>query len=675
MCESEQKLRPSAIYILSEKKRFFINFEDIKEIFINKVKSIYENKDLNQEFDFFLRILREKILREKSFIDLYQESIGNAADFYTNKMELFSNKNNLCLDEDFNKFENRLRNKTFEYIEKNYVFATVNQFFNYKFNLEEKLNYLLTNHKIMLRQTGNGTAPFENYEIPSIQTKESSYQECESYSSHIYQECDNTVDPQFRMNSEQRKQFLENETKIQLNAIIESLFKVYKDKIVFEFKKNITKIDSNFNEYHNNLSQDILGAFKVKIKYLERQAIVNKFYEEFEDILINRMKKCLTFYENEFNETINNYEEVLAQSSNFFEKVMNLTLESHITGNFNTGLNGVQAIEKIFEECKQQTVNRFKSKSENFYRISIEKIYLKKLDDMIMREKIKCQNILSYFCINQSRRKKKFPNQVYISKNDLKNFHEDEKGIILDPIKMLNQLKIHDYVDSLMKTVFTSFEEQNDIIGECELEMTLNAIDLSYELYRGCFKTKLRSGLFTPTQVYCIHQKILTFALKSLLESCDFNKDQKFLVDKCETELKMKAENLYEYLSTEYQKKFDATVKLLNKIKTNAINMYCSEMNAKLSEPPRLNNSEFNDFHHEISRKAMELLNNSTEYFEQQFDDEFAKKLIIETRSMIRNNINKKNHFERQNRDKGVQYQRVLVQNESPLEFFKGSIK
>jgi molecular chaperone DnaK (HSP70) len=513
-----------------------------------------------------------------------------------------------------------------------------------------------------LRQTANKdfdrTAPFENYELSSINTEESFYQECESYSSHIYQECDNTVDPQFRMNSEQRKQLMESGTKIKLNAIIESLLKNYKDNIEFEFKNHITEIDSDFNKYHDNLSQEILGTFKVKIKYLERQAIVDKFYQEFEDILINRMKNCLIFYENEFKQTINNYEEVLTQSSTFFKKFMDLTLESHITGNFNTGLNGVQTIEKIFEECKQKTVNLFKSKSKNFFRISIEKIYLKKLDDMMMRDKIKYQNILSYFCNNQSRRKKKFPNQIYISKTDLKNFHEDEKEIILDPIKMLNQLKIHDYVDSLMKTVFTSFEEQNDIIGECELEMTLNAIDLSYELYRGYFETKLRSGLFTPTQVYCIHQKILTFVLKSLLESCDFNKDQKFLVDKCKTELKMKAENLYEYLLTEYQKKFDATVNLLNKIKTNAINMYCSEMNAKLSEPPPLNNNEFNDFHHEISRKAMELLNNSTEYFEQQFDEVFSKKLILETRSIIRNKINRKKVlFEKQNKEntaKGV---------------------
>jgi hypothetical protein len=273
----------------------------------------------------------------------------------------------------------------------------------------------------------------------------------------------------------------------------------------------------------------------------------------------------------------------------------------------------------------------------------------------MVKEKIKNQNVLTYFCNNQSRRKKKFPNQIYISKTDLKNFHEDEKGIILDPIKMLNESKIHDYVDSLMKTVFTSFEKQNDIIGECELEMTLNAIDLSYELYRQCFETKLRSGLFTPTQVDCIHRKIFTFVLKSLLETCDFNKDQKILVETCKTELKMKAENLYESLSTEYQKKFDATAKLLNKIKTNAINVYCSETNAKLSEPPRSNNNEFNDFHHEISRKAMELLNNSTEYFEQQFDEVFSKKLILETRSIIRNKINsKKVLFKRQNKEKTV---------------------
>jgi hypothetical protein len=208
--------------------------------------------------------------------------------------------------------------------------------------------------------------------------------------------------------------------------------------------------------------------------------------------------------------------------------------------------------------------------------------------------------------------------------------------------------------------------------------MTLNAIELSYELYREHFETKLRSGLFTPTQVDCIHQKILTFALKSLLESCDFNEDQKILVEKCKTELKMKAENLYEYLSIEYQKKFDATVKLLNKIKTNAINMYCSEMNAKLSEPRRLSKNEFNDFHHEISRKAMELLNNSTEYFEQQFDEVFSKKLILETRSMIRNNINsKKVLFEKQNKEntaKGVTLAIYLGQQFITAAIYKNEI-
>jgi molecular chaperone DnaK (HSP70) len=81
-------------------------------------------------------------------------------------------------------------------------------------------------------------------------------------------------------------------------------------------------------------------------------------------------------------------------------------------------------------------------------------------------------------------------------------------------------------------------------------------------------------------------------------------------------------------------------------------------MNAKLTETSHLNANEFTDFHHKISKKAMELFNNSTQYFKQQFDDEFAKKLILETRSTIRNNIDReKNHFERQNRDnsaKGV---------------------
>jgi len=74
-------------------------------------------------------------------------------------------------------------------------------------------------------------------------------------------------------------------------------------------------------------------------------------------------------------------------------------------------------------------------------------------------------------------------------------------------------------------------------------------------------------------------------------------------------------------------------------------------MNTILSENLHLKSNEFYDFHHEISRKALEILNSSSDYFEQKFDTEFAKKITSDTRLLIRNKINQnKIDFEKQNK-------------------------
>jgi molecular chaperone DnaK (HSP70) len=492
-------------------------------------------------------------------------------------------------------------------------------------------------------------------ELSQYQSNDSVYHDCITYDSHISEGYYKKKDTQEVFDSEKEINLIKNIKKVELNNLIDSSLVKYANNIKFELEQKDVTIDIDFSQVHSKIFLLILVVFEQNFKLIVEDRFFHILYPEHKKLLMDKIEKFLKSYENEFKVIIQKYREVSEQSFSFFEEELESSLKIHITVNFNKGLNGVQAIEKLFEETVKKTIRLFKSSSENISQTNIEKHFLKELEDKMMKDLIKYQNILSYLCEIQLRRKNKFPNQIFISEAALKSFHESEKIIILKSIINLNDSKVTDFVQTIMQSVFTAFEMLNKAIADLELELTDNAIDLAYELYLHYFETKLKTGLFTPTQVDCIQRKVFEFTLKKLLESCGFNKDQKHLVEKCKADLKLKVEEHHENLALDYQKKFDATVKLLNKLKTNTINSYCSQMNARLSENLQIKSSEFNQIHHEYSRKAMEIFNNSTDFFYQNFDKEFAKKHILETRLSIRKNIDQqKINFERQKKDKST---------------------
>jgi hypothetical protein len=142
------KLRPSAEQILNERRSYFINFTDIKEIFITKRKSIFKNIDLSYKSVLFLRILKERL-----YLDLCREFIAKSVNFYNNKMESFLNEINYCSDDVFETFEIGSRKKTMNNLKKDFFFKLENQSFDYKIDLEKELNKSLNKHIMKFHET------------------------------------------------------------------------------------------------------------------------------------------------------------------------------------------------------------------------------------------------------------------------------------------------------------------------------------------------------------------------------------------------------------------------------------------------------------------------------------------------------------------------------------------
>jgi len=185
----------------------------------------------------------------------------------------------------------------------------------------------------------------------------------------------------------------------------------------------------------------MIENFNQEIKLDEDQSFVEVFNSENERLLMDKMENWFKIYEKEFKETINKYQEVFEDSSNFYEREIEMLLKSHITENFNAGLCGVNVINIMFEECKEKTFSSFRKTSKEFHKRYFENIFLKKLNDYMMKNNLNYTYILSYFCNNESLRITEFPNQIYISEIELKRFHENEKAKIIDSVNTLSESK------------------------------------------------------------------------------------------------------------------------------------------------------------------------------------------------------------------------------------------
>jgi molecular chaperone DnaK (HSP70) len=551
---------------------------------------------------------------------------SNVIEIEVNSFPLFKNERNIEIDSKYNSVrDNSYLNDNEEYNKDTNQFSEHKKWkiqpsgieINHSNSIDSETESMLTNKLINQNYDNNLSQSQQNYENTNFLQNKDDFE---------------------------KKEQSKNDTEIKLKGLVEKLSSEYLKDLEIELKKIDIINHNDLDLYHEKIYQYIKRNFEEVEK---NEPLMNEVYIENKKLLTETIENKFRIYK----KAIENFQNLLSESLIFYQHQIECSLKSHIIENYNICLNEISKIKKIFEECKEKTLEHYKRGSEKIETSGFEKLYLNKLEDGLLKIKITYETILKYFWDNESNRKRKFSDQVYISETELKNFFNDEKQIIKYAIEKLNNDKLLEYVVLIMETAFSTFEQKNKKIGECELEMTENAIGLSLELYRECFELKMRSGLFTPTQVEYFLNKLLSHTKKSLFEACNFNKDQSILIAKCNSDVEMRVKGLRESMLLKYQQKFDAAIKQLDKIKSKSIRAYCNAMETKLSDSHPLKKKEFEDFHYETLKKASEIVNKSAYFFEQEFDVKFAKSLLLDTNSQIRDNINlEKIEFAKENK-------------------------
>jgi hypothetical protein len=436
-----------------------------------------------------------------------------------------------------------------------------------------------------------------------------------------------------------------NEIENQLSESVNALLLEYNNNMESKLKYENFDFEYGLSEIHREIKYKIIKKFEKVIKDIPSQHLVQKLSPKHNLHLIETIDQSVEEYEvkikQNLTETLNEYQNVLIKSIEFYDFEMKNLIKAKARDELNT-----EDLDLIHRESSEKVIELFRKESVDSYNGNIERYFLDKLNEEMIKMKNKFENLFSYLSHFDNEWKQMLKKENYISIIKVKKFCANEKQEIIKSVKKLEDSELTEIALLSLEKNFILFEKHNEENEKHERLIATNAIDLAFDLYQECFESKIKSGLFLQNDINDFQNKLLDYTSDALKKSCDFNEDQNYLTESCEEGFKMKVEESYDQLIARYQENFDKITNLLTKAKTEALKKYCSEMSSRLSVKAYFKNNEFNDIHYKSSRIGFEIFDSMTEFVRKEFDTESANKIVLESHSEIRRKITaKKDYF------------------------------
>jgi molecular chaperone DnaK (HSP70) len=426
--------------------------------------------------------------------------------------------------------------------------------------------------------------------------------------------------------------------------------------------------DQNFDlEYglskaQKEIKYEIINEFREYVKDMPSQNLAQKWKAKQNLRLIETMDQSVEEYQEKVKQKLiearNEYQKVLKQMLKLYDIEMKVLIKAQLK----TSLND-ENLDSFHNRSKEKVERIFKEESVNFYKGNIEKEFLSKLNEEIIKSKNKYEILFSHHLNNfKTEVKEKLRKENYISENKINKLHANAKQRITNSMKKLEDTDLIEIAISLLDKYLKFFKKCNEENDRQEQQIAKNAIDLALTLYNNCFEAKLKTGLFLQNEINDINNKLFDYTLNALNKACDFNEDQTYLIRRCEEDFKIKVVENYEHIITKYQEMFDRTTNLLTKAKTDALKKYCSEMCSRLSVKAYFKTNEFSDIHYECSKIGFKTYDSLTEFIKKDFDTETANRIVLENHSEIRKNITtKKDYYKSLNDEKAPKTSTIAV--------------
>ncbi len=430
----------------------------------------------------------------------------------------------------------------------------------------------------------------------------------------------------------------ENNSKI--NEVSQVELHQFCQKLLDEFRTTVEKafIDSNFNfdlrKIHNDKKSQLMSTFNFEFKNKSPENLIKDYRNQLSSGIDSVKNELKTVSDERFKKTCEKFESVLKDSIEVYEKEMKASL----IANFKSNIFGLNLTE-IDVQNRKVSINFFEKSAQKLNNSKLFKKFSTKLSEVLNEIKTKYSTALESIKKYRSEMDKKYITYRYIPLDNLMQIHLKLKEKANVSLEILKDQELKDIVIEALDSIIESIKERNQTIKDNEEEIAEEVIGFVYDLFHKRFNNVLKSGLFAPTLVFKMHQKLLEYSLDKMITNFDFKEYQKNLKDKYVNELTNKIKQNYNNISSEYSEKVIKAKKVLLETKNEAILKYCTDMRNALSAKPHFKPNEFESLNSRISCDAIKVNEEALQCLKYDFNYKFYNSLVSENSTEINRKI------------------------------------
>jgi translation elongation factor EF-G len=275
-----------------------------------------------------------------------------------------------------------------------------------------------------------------------------------------------------------------------------------------------------------------MSSFNNEFKNKSPENLIKDYRKQLSSNIDSVRNELKTVSDELFKKTCEKFESVLKDSAEVYENEMKASLITNFKSNiFRFSLT------EIDDQNRKVSTNFFEKSAQELNNWHLFKKYSTQLSENLNKIKTKYSTALESIKNYRSQMDKKYVTYRYVPLKNLMEIHIKLKEKTNVSLEILEDQELKDIVINALDSIIESIKRTNQMINDNEEEIADEVISFIYALFHKRFDSVLKSGLFFPTSVHKMHQKLLEYSLDKMTTYCDFKEYQKHSNDKCVNEL------------------------------------------------------------------------------------------------------------------------------------------